>query len=171
MPPGTPVPTSEHPVQTFQWGDYSTKPGTKYRCRVVPATGAPKLLKLRDELAVAVDIETEPLYGSVHSVFFNRGAAGSQAYVRKFQDPTPDSLDPGSEQMKWLSRGLYEALIEFIRCAKDRTYGLRAARCWRRTEAQQVHRADERRPSYRSMDGIHEYFRGGFSVIRMSAIS
>src|SRR2546421_53519 len=26
LPPGTPVPTSEHPVQSFQWGDYTVKP-------------------------------------------------------------------------------------------------------------------------------------------------
>ena len=23
LPPGTPVPTSEHPIQTFQWGEYT----------------------------------------------------------------------------------------------------------------------------------------------------
>ena len=26
LPPGTPVPTSEHPIQSFQWGDYTAKP-------------------------------------------------------------------------------------------------------------------------------------------------
>ena len=28
LPAGTPVPTSEHPIQSFQWGDYSAKPST-----------------------------------------------------------------------------------------------------------------------------------------------
>src|SRR5215510_11015584 len=28
LPPATPVPTSEHPIQTFQWGDYTPKPQT-----------------------------------------------------------------------------------------------------------------------------------------------
>ena len=127
LPAGTPVPTSEHPVQSFQWGDYSAKPSTKYSYRIVPATGAPKALTLRDDLAVLVDIETEPLYGPVHSIFFNRGVAGSQAYAREFPDPTPKTNDPQTPQMAWLSRGLYEALIEFIERAKDGTYGLRAA--------------------------------------------
>jgi phosphatidylserine/phosphatidylglycerophosphate/cardiolipin synthase-like enzyme len=127
LPAGTPVPTSEHPIQSFQWGDYTPKPATKYNYRIVPATGAPKALTLRDDLAISVDIETEPLYGAVHSVFFNRGVAGSQAYAREFANPTPDTTDPSSPQMAWLSRGLYEALIEFIERAKDSRYGLRAA--------------------------------------------
>jgi phosphatidylserine/phosphatidylglycerophosphate/cardiolipin synthase-like enzyme len=127
LPAGTPVPTSEHPVQSFQWGDYSVKPSTRYRYRIVPATGAPKNLTLRDDVAAAVEIETEPLYGDVHSIFFNRGVAGSQAYARQFPDPTPKTTDPHSPQLVWLSRGLYEALVEFIGRAKDGSYGLRAA--------------------------------------------
>jgi phosphatidylserine/phosphatidylglycerophosphate/cardiolipin synthase-like enzyme len=127
LPAGTPVPTSEHPIQTFQWGDYSAKPSTKYHYRIVPATGAPKALILRNDIAAEVEVVTEPLYGAVHSIFFNRGVAGSQAYARKFPDPTPDSQDPTTPQMAWLSRGLYQALIEFIGRAKDKHYGLRAA--------------------------------------------
>ncbi len=127
LPAGTPVPTSEHPIQSFQWGDYTAKPATRYSYRIVPATGASKALTLQDGTAVAVEVETEPTYGDVHSVFFNRGVAGSQAYARKFSDPTPNTNDPLSPQMAWLSRGLYEALIEFIGRAKDKSYGLRAA--------------------------------------------
>jgi phosphatidylserine/phosphatidylglycerophosphate/cardiolipin synthase-like enzyme len=127
LPPGTPVPTSEHPIQSFQWGDYTPKPDTDYRYRVVPVYGQPKNLELREADAEAVDIHTEPLYGAVHSVFFNRGVAGSQAYAREFPNPTPDVNDPASPQMQWLSRGLYEALIEFIGRAEGHGWGLRAA--------------------------------------------
>ena len=127
LPAGTPVPTSEHPIQSFQWGDYTAKPSTAYTYRLVPTTGAPKALTLRDDLAISVDIETEPLHGDVHSIFFNRGAAGSQAYAREFPDPVPKTDDPTLPQNVWLSRGLYEALIEFIERAKDGTYSLRAA--------------------------------------------
>jgi PLD-like domain len=127
LPPGTPVPTSEHPIQSFQWGDYTPKPSTAYTYRLVPTTGTPKALTLRDDLAVSVDIETEPLYDDVHSIFFNRGAAGSQAYRREFPNPTPNTKDPTLPQNVWLSRGLYEALVEFIARAKDSTFGLRAA--------------------------------------------
>ncbi len=127
LPAGTQVPTSEHPIQSFQWGDYSVKPSTKYEYRIVPATGKSKALTLRNDLAISIQIMTEPLYGEVHSIFFNRGVAGSQAYARKFPHAVPKKPDPLSPQMSWLSRGLYEALIEFIGRAKDRTYGLRAA--------------------------------------------
>src|SRR5438105_7014422 len=43
LPPGTPMPTSEHPIQSFQWGDYTAKPDKSYRYRVVPVYGKPKL--------------------------------------------------------------------------------------------------------------------------------
>src|SRR5437868_9608096 len=39
LPPGTPMPTSEHPVQSFQWGDYTPKPAVTYRFRVIPVYG------------------------------------------------------------------------------------------------------------------------------------
>ena len=49
-----------------------------------------------------------------HDVYFNRGVAGSQAYARKFGKTKPDETKPDSDQMKWLSRGLFEALTGFI---------------------------------------------------------
>jgi len=126
LAPGTPVPTSEHPIQTFQWGDYTPKPATTYRYRVVPVYGKPKLLVLDDASATTAEITTEAEQGKAgaggvasHDIYFNRGAAGSQFYVRKFGMKVPDETKPGSEQMKWLSRGLFEALTKFIgRAAK-----------------------------------------------------
>jgi len=95
LPPGTPVPTSEHPVQSFQWGDYSAKPGTTYQYRVVPVYGTPRNVQLDDASATMVEITTELEDGassasgvgapSAHEVYFNRGVAGSQAYARKFK--------------------------------------------------------------------------------------
>jgi phosphatidylserine/phosphatidylglycerophosphate/cardiolipin synthase-like enzyme len=120
LAPGTPVPTSEHPVQSFQWGDYTAKPATTYRYRVIPAYGEPKLLDLEEASATTVEITTEAEEGSGaggttrHDVYFNRGVAGSQAYARKFGATKPDPAKPDSEQMRWLSRGLYEALLAFV---------------------------------------------------------
>jgi PLD-like domain len=121
LAPGTPVPTSEHPVQSFQWGDYTAKPNTTYIYRVVPVYGKPKLLQLDDASAVSVQITTEAEAGGVgddgvatHDIYFNRGAAGSQAYARKFPNQKPNETLPKSEQMVWLSRGLFEALSSFI---------------------------------------------------------
>jgi hypothetical protein len=121
LPPGTPVPTSEHPIQSFQWGDYTAKPGVTYRYRVIPVYGKPKLVELDEPSATKVEITTEAEEGragqdgqAAHDIYFNRGVAGSQAYARKFPNMQPDETKPESEQMKWLSRGLFEALTGFI---------------------------------------------------------
>lgn len=121
VPPGTPVPTSEHPIQTFQWADYTAKPETTYRYKVTPAYGKPKLIELDDASATTVEITTEAEQGGsaegdrpTHDIYFNRGVAGSQAYARKYGKTRPDETEPESEQMKWLSRGLYEGLTAFI---------------------------------------------------------
>jgi phosphatidylserine/phosphatidylglycerophosphate/cardiolipin synthase-like enzyme len=127
LAPGTPVPTSEHPIQSFQWGDYTARPGHQYQYRIVPVYGVPKLLELRDNAAVNIDVSTPEAKRNGHSVYFNRGAASSQAYAREFPDPKPDETKPESRQMKWLSRGLYEALIAFIGRANGTTFALRGA--------------------------------------------
>lgn len=136
LPPGTPMPTSEHPIQSFQWGDYTAKPATTYRFKVVPVYGRPKRLELDENSATTVEITTEAEQGGKavdgaprHDIYFNRGAAGSQAFARKFGDVELDEDDPKSEPMVWLSRGLFEALINFIRLAAKQDaadYKLRA---------------------------------------------
>jgi len=127
LPAGTPVPTSEHPVQSFQWGDYTVAPERRYRYRVIPVYGAPKNLELRDAAATSVEFTTPDALHDGHAVYFNRGAAGSQAYAREFSNPVPDETKPNSKQMKWLSRGLYEALIDFIGRANGPAFALRGA--------------------------------------------
>jgi len=135
LPPGTPVSTADHPIQTFQWGDYTAKAGRKYQYRIVPTHGTPKLLTLDNAAAVTIPVETEPELGAVptaeggirHDVFFNRGVIGSQAYAREFQNAEPDPNDPTSDKMVWLSRGLFEALQNFIGLAKNEDFALRAA--------------------------------------------
>ena len=92
----------------------------------MPVYGAPKLIELDDASATTVEITTEAEEGGAgddgqprHDIYFNRGAAGSQAYARKFPDK-PDETKPESDQMVWLSRGLFEALTRFIgRVARD----------------------------------------------------
>ncbi len=135
LPPGTPVSTADHPIQSFQWADYTAKAGRTYRYRIVPAYGSPKLLRLDEPSAVPIDVTTEAELGVAaaeagaarHDVFFNRGVIGSQAYAREFQNATPNAGDPASREMVWLSRGLFEALMGFIASAKDERYALRAA--------------------------------------------
>jgi phosphatidylserine/phosphatidylglycerophosphate/cardiolipin synthase-like enzyme len=133
MAPGTPVPLDEHPVQTFQWADYTPKPGTHYRYKVTPLDGTPKNLQPRVAAESVVDITTEAEIGAAgnpgiqHDIYFNRGVIGSQHYARKFENAEPDPTNPASPEMKWLSRGLYEGLLKFIALAKDEHYALRCA--------------------------------------------
>lgn len=135
LPPGTPVSTAEHPIQSFHWADYTAKAGIRYRYRIAPIRGSVNNPKVDDQAAVSLDVNTEKEGELVsagnpdairHDVFFNRGVIGSQAYAREFGNRKPDADNPRSKEMKWLSRGLFEALIQFIGLAKD-GMGLRAA--------------------------------------------
>jgi len=121
--PGALVSTWKNPIQDFQWGDYTVKPGHKYTYVVVPAYGTPK--KLTHGAGATLTISTECEDDGTHAVFFNRAVAGSQAYARKFGNLSPDVVGPPA--LKWLSRGLLEAMTGFIRQARGRRWGIRAS--------------------------------------------
>jgi phosphatidylserine/phosphatidylglycerophosphate/cardiolipin synthase-like enzyme len=136
LPPGTPVSTAEHPMQAFQWADYTAQTDRTYRYQITPVYGEVKLLELDTTSAVTVEISTEIEYllhpdfandKESHDVYFNRGVIGSQAYARRFGNRKPNADNPSAEEMVWLSRGLFEALIKFIQLAEDSSYALRAA--------------------------------------------
>ena len=120
---GAQASTRQHPIQSFQWSDYSAKPDHKYTYTVLPLYGTPQQLKEGD--AVSVDVTTEVEFGDPHSIFFNRGAVASQEYARRFLNKPPDEAGP--EAYKWLSRGLLEAFTAFIRRAKDDSFGIYGA--------------------------------------------
>jgi len=123
--PGTPVRTRDFPVQGFLWQDFTAVPGKNYTYRIVALRYEGTALEEDPKLDADVAIKTEAETGSKHSVWFNRGIAGSQAYAREFGNAKPDSV--GDKAIRWLSRGLQEALIAFIGRAKDTTYQLRGA--------------------------------------------
>jgi phosphatidylserine/phosphatidylglycerophosphate/cardiolipin synthase-like enzyme len=132
LPPGTPVSTEDHPLQTFQWGDYTAKPGRRYVYRITPMYGTPKLLTGDAQAGVEIEVSTEieassPQASVRHDIFINRGVIGSQAYAREFNNAEPDADDPSSREMKWLSRGLFEGLMGFIALARSHRFALRAA--------------------------------------------
>jgi len=110
----------EHPLQTFQWADYSTKPGRKYTYKVVAMRGTPTSLEEKE--TVSIPITTEDVTTDTHTIFFNRGAAASQEYARRFQNKKPNVV--GQEAYNWLSRGLVEGLFDFFALAKDSSYKL-----------------------------------------------
>ncbi len=113
----------DHPFQAFQWADYAAKPGHSYRYRVVPMFGRPDALV--EGPSTTVTIETEPLDGAVHSVFWNRGAIASQAFTKRFAGQTLD--EAGAPAYAWLTRDLLPGLLAFVQRAADQRFGIRAA--------------------------------------------
>jgi len=126
-PEETKLDTSNSPLQKFRWGDYTTSPATKYRYTVTARYGKPGQLKDGDSVTVTVTTEDPKEHAT--PVFFNRGAAASQAYNDKFGTKGPDKLgEPKrTEALAWLSRGLEEAVLAFMEQAKDKSFGLHAA--------------------------------------------
>ena len=116
--------THQHPIQGFQWSDYSAKPGRKYAYTVVPMYGTPA--QLTDGDGVRVVVNTEPEFGARHSVFFNRGSVATQEYARRFENRKPADVPDGAAY-RWLSRGLIEALVRFIGMAKNGSWSIHGA--------------------------------------------
>jgi phosphatidylserine/phosphatidylglycerophosphate/cardiolipin synthase-like enzyme len=121
LPPGAKYSTRQHPIQGFTWSDFSAKPGHDYTYRVLALKGSPSDLQPVGE--VSVRVQTESPEGGTHDVYFNRGAAASQEYARRFCNQTPTEVGPAA--FTWLSRGLYEAMITFIDQASGPGYELR----------------------------------------------
>jgi phosphatidylserine/phosphatidylglycerophosphate/cardiolipin synthase-like enzyme len=111
-----------HPFQTFQWADYTAKPGYTYVYTVVAMRGKPGALT--QGASVSVTVTTENITDD-HTIHFNRGAAASQEYARRFLNRPPSEVGQGAYD--WLSRGLVEGIIAFIERAKGKGYGLKGA--------------------------------------------
>src|SRR3954454_5138546 len=122
--PGGQASSRLHPVQAFQWSDYSAKPDHDYTYTAIPVYGKPA--KLTYGPRASVRSRTEQELGKPHSVFSNRGSVASQEYARRFQDTPPSKLhgEQRDAAYRWLSRGLHEALLAFIARASDKDYGL-----------------------------------------------
>jgi phosphatidylserine/phosphatidylglycerophosphate/cardiolipin synthase-like enzyme len=120
-PPGVLYSTRQHPIQGFTWSDFSAKPDHDYTYEVVALRGAPTSPQASEK--VAVKIRTESEHGRTHHVHFNRGAAASQEYTRRFGDRRPEQVGPAA--FAWLSRGAAEAIADFISRAVGPGWGLR----------------------------------------------
>lgn len=123
VPRGTLVRTREHPIQSFHWCDFTTRKDHEYTYRVVAMRGRADAVEEGEEVSVRVRMENED--EGTHAIYFNRGVAGSQAYVRKFGNRRPDQV-PDREAFRWLSRGLFRAMLNFIAQADSDEYALRA---------------------------------------------
>jgi hypothetical protein len=144
----------DKPIQKFHFGDYTALPGTTYEFTVrlmfhsdtSACDSNPKFVTLGSPVSVTVSTE-DPQTG-VHGIFFNRGVAGSKAYTTRFGEYRKNHLvkkfgttewkatinprtipDPiqSKEALAWLSRGLEEALLQFIAQASGVGHRLLAA--------------------------------------------
>ena len=64
-----------------------------------------------------VTVTTESPEDGLNDVHFNRGAAASQEFARRFGNVNPEEDDLDDPKWKWLSRGLYEAMVAFVEAA------------------------------------------------------
>jgi phosphatidylserine/phosphatidylglycerophosphate/cardiolipin synthase-like enzyme len=114
----TRVTTFDHPVQSLVYDDFTAKPGHDYEYVFHPLKGRPKNLD-RSAPPISIKVRMEPLFSTnEHDIFFNRGVASSQAYVREFgnKPPRDPSFDAAKQEraLEWLSRALDDALLKFI---------------------------------------------------------
>jgi phosphatidylserine/phosphatidylglycerophosphate/cardiolipin synthase-like enzyme len=122
--PGAKYSTRLAPVQSFSWGDYTPRPGVRYRYRVLALGGAPGALT---ELAfVEAEIDCPTTTPSGHAINFNRGAVAAQEYARRFNNQHPESVANG-EALTWLTRGLLESALAFVRRATGAGMSLHVA--------------------------------------------
>lgn len=129
-----PVDSDEAPFQKFRWSDYRVYPGREYRYTVHAAyAGAGNGLRLEE--GPTLSVTTARTDQGEHRVLFNRAAAASQAFSRKF--PTVDAdmrehqrkmrslpekertgFQLPAEVLEWLTRGVLEQIVGFIDSAK-----------------------------------------------------
>lgn len=124
FPSGALYSTKDHPIQGFQWADYSAKPGYTYTYTVTALKGTP--VKLIPHASTRVKIKTEKPEGGDHDIYFNRGVAASQEYIRRFGDKRPEDVS-NHAAFDWLSRGLYEAIQDFVKSCSPGKHALRIA--------------------------------------------
>jgi len=122
--PGALYSTNEHPVQSFIWKDFSVKPDRTYVYHMRPVRGNPKNLVREAPFKITVKTEAHNAGDALHDVFFNRGVASSQVYAVKFGNRRL-GLVPERKAWMWLSRGLEEAIKEFIKGAKNAQWQIR----------------------------------------------
>lgn len=130
--PSYPINSNVAPIQKFRWSDYRIYPDQEYSYEVHPVYGQPGQLVLED--GPTVTVKTASLESGEQRVLFNRAAAASQAFSRKFgyyeaqlkaaqraRQPVPP-MPPAA--LEWLSRGVLEQILGFIARAQDATWGL-----------------------------------------------
>lgn len=98
-------------------GAEGTQPERIERSRAAPVYGPVESLTLGD--AIDIDVETEDPAKGKHGIYFNRGGIGAQAFSRDYNSQPPRNPDDHKDRtVKYLSRGMLEATLKFIKRAK-----------------------------------------------------
>lgn len=118
-------------VQSYFWKDYLADPGETYEYTFNAMFGNPHSFK--SLYTGTIKVTTEELYTDEHSVFFNYGVTGSQAFSRKFKGNEKVLLEEKPEDVykkavDFLGRELWSSgLTEFVNRAKNSDYSLYCA--------------------------------------------
>ena len=130
--PGELLPTNVAPVQRFRWQDYRVYPDTSYEYEIHAVSGDYRKPTLTE--GPTVKVRTSPVKKGDHVVIFNRAAAASQAFSRKFPqvqaqiDAALKAKQPvpplPRDVREWLSRGVLEQIVGFLERAKDERWAL-----------------------------------------------
>lgn len=116
------------PLQTFLWKDYTADPGKTYKYTFEAMFGTWDNMQAR--YSTTLKVTTEKLHDGEHSVFFNFGVTGCQAYAKKFDKKKITALPAADKARAFaiLGRELYtEGLLKFVAQAKSSKYKLLCA--------------------------------------------
>jgi len=116
------------PIQSYLWKDYTAVPGKKYTYSFEAMFGTWDIM--HPQYKTTLKVTTEKLNEGEHSVFFNLGVTGCQAYAKKFAKkkivalPDPDK----GKAFAILGRELFtEGLLKFVAQANSNKYKLLCA--------------------------------------------
>ena len=117
-------------IQSFFWYDYSAKPGQTYTYTIRPMFGTP--INHTEKYTTSIAVTTEPLQSGRHSVYFNYGVTGSQAYATnpEFGNQPIQSLSGHvlQDALDFLGRELWsDGLLKFVAQANGPRYELYGA--------------------------------------------
>jgi phosphatidylserine/phosphatidylglycerophosphate/cardiolipin synthase-like enzyme len=106
----------EAPFQRFRWNDYTLKSNRIYKYEIFPMRGSPSKLT-RAESPLRFKFRPSQEDPGDLGIFVNRGVTAAMAYLDRFKNKPPKEV--GDAAWRWLSRGLKESLLNFIKATKS----------------------------------------------------
>ena len=115
-------------IQSFLWKDYYADPGQTYTYTIKAVCGSP--INNKAAFEASIKVKTEKLHDGKHSVYFNYGVTGSQAYAKNFNNQPLSKLAGKKKEdaLAFLGRELWqEGLIKYLQQAKNKNHQLYCA--------------------------------------------